>query len=86
MACNKKIYNRLKRSEGQMRGIINMMEEEKSCQELIVQLSAVRSSIDKVMGLMVVENLLQVLGDEHQNRLDNDEQLRQAVDLLVRTR
>ena len=49
MECDKKILNRLKRSEGQMRGILKMMEDGKECKEIIVQLSAVRSSIYKVM-------------------------------------
>ena len=41
----KKILNRLKRTEGQIRGIQKMIDEEKECIDIITQLSAVRSSI-----------------------------------------
>ncbi len=57
MACDPKITNRLKRTEGQIRGILKMMDDDKSCQETMVQLMAVRSSLDKVMGLVVAENI-----------------------------
>ncbi|MFR2688030.1 MAG: metal-sensitive transcriptional regulator, partial [Enterococcus faecium] len=47
---NKNILNRLKRTEGQIRGIQKMIEDEKECMDVITQLSAVRSIIDRVMG------------------------------------
>ncbi|MBC9788514.1 metal-sensitive transcriptional regulator [Carnobacterium maltaromaticum] len=85
MECDKKILNRLKRSEGQMRGILKMMEDGKECKEIIVQLSAVRSSIDKVMGLMVAENLIQSIEYENGTNPEKDEAVRKAVELIVKT-
>ncbi|WP_317944153.1 metal-sensitive transcriptional regulator [Carnobacterium maltaromaticum] len=85
MECDKKILNRLKRSEGQMRGILKMMEDGKECKEIIVQLSAVRSSIDKVMGLMVAENLIQSIEYEKGTNPEKDEAVREAVELIVKT-
>ena len=52
---NKNIMNRLKRTEGQIRGIQKMIDEDKECMDVITQLSAVRSSIDRVMGMIVAE-------------------------------
>lgn len=57
MKCDEKIMNRLKRAEGQMRGIQKMMTEEKECEAILTQLSAVRSSIDSIMGIMASENI-----------------------------
>ena len=34
-----------------------MIDEEKECIDVITQLSAVRSSIDRAMGMIVAENL-----------------------------
>ncbi|PLS34646.1 hypothetical protein CYV26_09435 [Carnobacterium maltaromaticum] len=85
MECDKKILNRLKRSEGQMRGILKMMEDGKECKEISVQLSAVRSSIDKVMGLMVAENLIQSIEYENGTNPEKDEAVREAVELIVKT-
>ena len=40
-----------------LRGIQKMIQEEKECVDVVTQLSAVRSSIDRLMGLIVAENL-----------------------------
>ena len=48
-----KYITRLKRSEGQLRGIQKMMEEERDCVDIITQLTAVRSSVDRIIELMI---------------------------------
>lgn len=45
--------NRLKRVEGQVRGVLKMMEEEKECREIVSQLSAVRNAVDKAIAYIV---------------------------------
>ena len=40
---NSKLITRLKRSEGQLRGIQKMIEEERDCADVITQLTAVRA-------------------------------------------
>ena len=69
MICNKKILNRIKRTKGQMAGIIDMMEKEKNCLEIVNQLKAVKSSIEKSIGLLTTENLLQRI--DNNNQIDN---------------
>ena len=66
MSCiyDKKVKNRLKRSEGQIRGVLKMMEKEKDCKDVVTQLSAIRTSIDRAIGLIVAENLAQCLREE----------------------
>lgn len=81
---DKKVKNRLKRSEGQIRGVLNMMEEEKDCKDVVTQLSAIRTSIDRAIGLVVAENLAQCLTEESDK--ENSESIQEAIDLIVRTR
>ncbi|HCM90735.1 MULTISPECIES: metal-sensitive transcriptional regulator [Vagococcus] len=76
----KKIKNRLKRSEGQIRGVINMVEEEQPCRDIVIQLSAIRSSIDRAIGVIVAENLKDCLTAEDLT----DEKLQEAIDLVVK--
>lgn len=57
MQCDQRIMNRMRRAEGQMRGIQKMMLEEKECYDIMMQLSAVRSGIDNIMGIMAAENI-----------------------------
>ncbi|MBT2572693.1 copper-sensing transcriptional repressor CsoR [Bacillus sp. ISL-51] len=42
------IKNRLKRIEGQVRGIQNMIENERYCVDILVQISAVQAAMQKV--------------------------------------
>ena len=60
---NSKYITRLKRSEGQLRGIQKMMEEERDCVDIITQLTAVRSSVDRIIELMITENLTSCIND-----------------------
>lgn len=50
----KKIINRLRTIKGHIQGIENMIESEKGCDEIMVQIAAVKQSIHKV-GLAVME-------------------------------
>lgn len=49
------IIKRLKRIEGQVKGIQKMVEEERYCVDILTQISAIRSAINKV-GSIILEN------------------------------
>lgn len=53
----KRILNRLKRLEGQVRGLQRMVDEERSCRDILTLLSGVRSALDAT-GDAVLENYL----------------------------
>jgi len=50
----KAVINRLKRIEGQVRGIQKMVEEDRYCIDILVQISAINAALKKV-GLSVGE-------------------------------
>lgn len=50
-----KILSRLKRIEGQIRGIQGMIIEERPCSDIMVQIAAVKSALNQVSKL-VLEN------------------------------
>ena len=83
---NKNIINRIKRAEGQMRGILAMMENGKNCSDVVTQLSAVRSSIDRAMGIIVAENLVACVNDQEKDGMSKEESVQQAINLLVKSR
>lgn len=83
---SKNIINRIKRAEGQMRGILAMMESEKDCSDVVTQLSAVRSSIDRAMGIIVAENLVACVNDQEKDGMSKEESVQQAINLLVKSR
>lgn len=84
MKCDKSIYNRLKRTEGQLRGVQKMLEEGKECSDVVTQLSAVRSSVDRIMGVIVAENLKQCLENPSANIEEQEEMIQKAIQLIVK--
>ncbi|KOO52477.1 metal-sensitive transcriptional regulator [Viridibacillus sp. FSL E2-0187] len=87
MEYNDQIKNRLKRIEGQLKGVIRMIEEEKECKDVITQLSASRSAIDRAIGLIVSTNLVRCMEDENELKgKDKETLIKEAVDLLVKSR
>ncbi len=77
---------RLKRIEGQVRGVLRMMEEGKPCKEVVSQLSAVRNASDKAIAQIVADNLQRCLLEEQQAGRDTSKFVQEAVELLVKSR
>ncbi|GGA22709.1 MULTISPECIES: metal-sensitive transcriptional regulator [Psychrobacillus] len=86
MEYNDQLKNRVKRMEGQLRGILKMMEENKDCKDVITQLSAVRSAVDRTIGVIVSSNLVECVQDAEKNGEKTDELIKEAVNLLVKSR
>ncbi|MFW7432190.1 metal-sensing transcriptional repressor [Vagococcus carniphilus] len=80
----KKIENRLKRSEGQIRGVLKMLEEDKDCRDVVIQLSAIRSSIDRAIGVIVAENLKDCLAMDDLSEDEKEEKIKEAIELVVK--
>jgi DNA-binding FrmR family transcriptional regulator len=56
------LLNRLKRAEGQLRGIQRMIEEGQPCQDVASQMAAVRKALDSTYVRMTVCFMEQELG------------------------
>ena len=80
----KQIINRLRRVEGQLRGIQKMIAEEKDCVNIVTQLSAVRSGIDRTMGIIVAENLKQCFEHPNDNPEEQLEKREQAIQMVIK--
>ncbi|GBG08156.1 MULTISPECIES: metal-sensitive transcriptional regulator [Paenibacillus] len=77
---------RLRRAEGQIRGVLKMMEENKNCKDVVSQLSAVRSAVDKTLALVVAVNLEQCIHEELEKGGDTSKVVQEAVGLLIKSR
>ncbi len=64
MEDKKTVLNRLNRLEGQIRGIHKMISDERDCEDIVIQLSAVKAGADKIMTMLVMDNLLQTVNTE----------------------
>lgn len=86
MYYDDKVKSRLKRMEGQLRGVLRMMEEGQDCKDVITQLSAVRSGVDRTIGVIVSENLVNCVKEAEGNEELMNSQIQEAVNLLVKSR
>jgi len=87
MIYNDKSINRLKRAEGQIKGILRMIEEGKDCKEVITQLSAARSAIDRTIAVIVSSNLEHCIRESMEaGNTDSSKLVEEAVTLLVKSR
>lgn len=57
------VTKRLKRIEGQVRGVVKMVEDGKSCEDILIQISSVRSSLTKTGQFILEEHLNQCVID-----------------------
>lgn len=73
----KDIMNRLRRIEGQVKGIQGMMEKNACCGDVLVQIAAIRSAINNVGGLIIENYAINCLG------LDNEDE-QKKVKVLVK--
>lgn len=83
---NKKMINRIHRIQGQLNGVIKMMEEEKNCKDVISQLSASKSSIQRLMGIIISENLVECVKMSEENSEDSQALINEAVELLIKSK
>lgn len=86
MEYTPEMKNRLKRVEGQVRGVHKMMEEEKECKDVISQLSAARSAIDRAIAFIVAQNLEQCVREQNEKGEDTSGLVKNAIELLVKSR
>ena len=80
----KDILNRLKRAEGQPRGIQKMIDEEQECLDIVTQLTAVRSSINRTLGLVIGNKISQLMEHPEDNSEIQDAKIQQVLDMIVK--
>ncbi|HDB6787232.1 TPA: persulfide-sensing transcriptional repressor CstR [Staphylococcus aureus] len=86
MTYDKKMINRINRIQGQLNGVVKMMEEEKDCKDIITQLSASKGSIQRLMGIIISENLIECVKTAEENNESSQELINEAVKLLVKSK
>jgi DNA-binding FrmR family transcriptional regulator len=81
-----KIMARLRRMEGQVRGVQRMVEEDQYCLDVLTQLSAIIAAARQT-GLLVLEDHVRgcVLGSQHaQDEIDREELLTELIGAIDR--
>ncbi len=78
------ILKRLRRVEGQVRGIAGMVEDERYCIDVLQQISAAQAALDKVALVLVDDHTRHcVLGAAPENQEEKRAELMSALTRLV---
>ncbi len=64
--CRKDVVNRLRRIQGQVAGIVTMIDEGRDCSDVMVQVAAVSRAIDRA-GFKIIHAELQACAVASQN-------------------
>src|SRR6059058_1340916 len=84
-ASKHQLINRLRRIEGQVRGVQKMVEEDRYCIDVLTQISAIEAALDKVaLGLLDDHAQHCVMAAEDDDRQAKTEELMAAVSRLMR--
>jgi DNA-binding FrmR family transcriptional regulator len=55
------VVNRLKRAQGQLAGVLRMLEEQQDCADVVTQLAAVSRALDKAGFVLISAGLEQCI-------------------------
>lgn len=78
---SKEILSRLKTARGHIAGVERMIEEDKTCEEILLQLLAIRSSIQKVSAVVAQRYANTCLLDA----IEQGESQREVVNKAIKT-
>ena len=78
-----KILHRLKKIEGQIRGIQSMLLDSRSCSDILMQIAAVHSALNRINKLILEEKINSFFNitedvSQYQNNLD------EIIELIIK--
>ncbi|MFI9119138.1 metal-sensitive transcriptional regulator [Streptomyces bikiniensis] len=69
----KAVLNRLRRAQGQISGVIRMIEEGRDCEEVVTQLAAASRALDRAGFAIIATGLQQCLTDIEDGRENGED-------------
>lgn len=78
----KNLRIRLRRIEGQIKGIEKMLENEVCCRDVLVQVTAVRAAMNKV-GALILQNYAKNCMSSNDDNSENIEKIEELVSTLT---
>lgn len=83
-ASKKRLLIRLKKIEGQVRGLQRMLEQDRECIEVLTQLSAISKGVEKVSRLVLLQYAHRCLaGSDSSKDAASIESLCQLLSLVI---
>jgi DNA-binding FrmR family transcriptional regulator len=67
-----KVIHRLRRAEGQLAGVLRMLEEGRDCADVVTQLAAVSRALDKAGFALIASGLQQCIAAGEDGAIDKE--------------
>ena len=83
-ATKDQLLNRLRRVEGQVRGVERMVEDDRYCIDVLTQISAVQAALDKVAIGLLDGHARHCLVEGHGGPADPDERVAELMGAVNR--
>lgn len=81
MSDKDSVILRLRKVEGQIKGIQKMVEEGKYCGDILIQISAARSALNNVSGIILENYLKNCL---NQDQSTSPEEIAKLIDVMLK--
>ncbi|MER6675216.1 metal-sensitive transcriptional regulator [Streptomyces sp. NPDC000983] len=80
----KAVLNRLRRAQGQISGVIRMIEEGRDCEDVVTQLAAASRALDRAGFAIIASGLQKCVADIESGRRNGEdaEQMRTRMERL----
>ena len=79
-SCRKDVVNRLRRIQGQVAGIVSMIEDGRECGDIMVQVAAVNAALNSFNKVLLTNHLHTCVAENI--RAGNDEVIDELATLL----
>lgn len=77
------VQRRLRRIEGQIKGIQRMIDDERGCNDILIQISAVRSAVNRVGGIVLENHLKNCMTSCKNNELDKETTIDELIETMI---
>ncbi|MFA4965571.1 MAG: metal-sensitive transcriptional regulator [Thermoleophilia bacterium] len=79
-----RLINRLRRVEGQSRGLQRMIEEGRPCEEIFTQLAATKAALDRVGVLLISLKMRECLAQEAGDEVASPQAVEKALEAFLK--
>lgn len=79
-----RLINRLRRVEGQSRGLQRMIEQGRPCEEIFTQLAATKAALDRVGVLLISLKMRECLSEEAGDEVASPEAVEKALEAFLK--
>jgi DNA-binding FrmR family transcriptional regulator len=79
----KKVYDRLRRIEGQVRGLQKLVENEAECVDILIQLAAVTSAMKRTGAVIISNHMEKCVNDASKDPRKGLDELKRALNQFI---